>query len=240
MTMYRWHIADPIRFTRSLRVAFEHTGWISADESQTGKVDPHVEREDDIATVAFWYQVGQPKRFAVLPGRAERAWPEIDRVVEGQQMIGTATHSPGALEVKRGVEFTGAGQLLFVPSTDSAYLEVQFSAPDTALTGLVLRLTRAPEYGKWRILLDGRDVTALDGFPDWLVRGAQDLYGKELQVRDLYVGSFNFAPGPHTIRFEAAGRSVFSSGGVLGLDSVRLRERWHKLRKPLVTATPRR
>ena len=35
----------------------EHTGWMSADETETGKVDGHVPREDDIATAAFWYQV---------------------------------------------------------------------------------------------------------------------------------------------------------------------------------------
>ena len=40
-----------------------------------------------------------------------------------------------------------------------------------------------------------------------------------------------------TLRFEAAGRNVLSTGGALGLDSVRLRQRWHKLRKPLVAAT---
>jgi hypothetical protein len=240
MTMYRWHIADPIRFTRSLRVTFEHTGWIPADESETGKIDPHVEREDDIATVAFWYQVGQPKRFTAFPGRTERAWPNLDRVVEGQELLTTAMHSAGTLEVQRGFDWTGAGQLFFVPSSDSAYLEVRFSAPDTALTGLVLRLTHAPDYGRWRILLDGRDVTALDGYPDWQTRGAQDFYGRDVTVRDLYLGSFSFAPGSHVIRFEAAGRSGMSTGGALGLDSVRLRQRWHKLRKPLLPATPRR
>ncbi len=239
MTMYRWHVADPIRFTRSLRVTFEHTGWIPADESQTGKVDPHVEREDDIATVAFWYQVGQPKRFAPIPPRAERAWPDLDRVVEGQALLAGAVHSPGTLEVQRGVEFTGAGQLFFVPTSDSAYLEVKFTAPDTALTGLVLRLTHAPDYGRWRVLLDGKDVTSLAGYPDWQAQGAQNLYAKDVAARDFYVGSFSFAPGPHTLRFEAAGRSGMSSGGALGLDSVRLRQRWHKLRKPLVPATPR-
>ena len=239
MSMYRWHIADPIRFTRSLRVTFEHTGWIPPDESETRKIDPHVEREDDIATVAFWYQVGQPKRFTTFPSRAERTWPDLDRVIDGQQLLGSAAHSPGTLEVQKGVDWTGAGQLFFVPSSDSAYLEVKFSAPDTAVTGLVLRLTHAPDYGRWRILLDGRDATALEGYPDWQTRGAQDLYGRDVTVRDFYLGSFSFTPGLHTIRFEAAGRSGVSSGGALGLDSVRLRQRWHKLRKPLVPAAPR-
>ena len=39
----------------------EHTGWITGDETESGKIEGHVEREDDIATVAFWYQIGQPE-----------------------------------------------------------------------------------------------------------------------------------------------------------------------------------
>ena len=77
--LYRWHIADPVRFTKSLRFEIEHTGWITGDETTTGETAGHVEREDDIATVAFWYQVGQPKRFTTLPPLAERMLPEPGR-----------------------------------------------------------------------------------------------------------------------------------------------------------------
>ena len=62
-TLYRWHILDALRFTKSFRFEIEHTGWMAADETATGKVDGHVEREDDIATVAFWYQQGEPQTF---------------------------------------------------------------------------------------------------------------------------------------------------------------------------------
>jgi hypothetical protein len=238
MTMYRWHIADPIRFTRSLRVEFEHTGWISADESETGQVNGHVEREDDIATVAFWYQVGQPKRYAALPDLAGRTFPTLDRVIEGQEMLGTASHSAGTVRLQKGYDWTGAGQLFFVPSSDTAFLEVRFRVEDSTLSGLVLRLTRAPDYGRWRILLDGRDATTLANYPDWNPRGAQDLYAADRAVRDLYLGSFRLAPGLHTLRFESAGRNALAAGNALGLDSVRLRQRWHKLRKPLRPPTP--
>jgi hypothetical protein len=237
-TMYRWHIADPIRFQHSLRVTFEHTGWMSADETATGRVDGHVEREDDIATVAFWYQVGQPRRFTTLPSLAERTFPDLDRVVEAKDLIRTARRSAGTLELQRGYDWTGEGQLFFVPSTDSAFLEVTFPVADTTRSGLVFRMTRAPDYGRWRILLDGRDVTALADYPDWDPRGAQDLYARDVEVRDLYLGSYSLAPGTHTVRFELAGRNGLSSGDVLGFDSIRFRERWHKRRPSLRAATP--
>ncbi len=81
-TMYRWHLNDPVRFRTSLRFVIEHAGWMSADETSTGKVEGFVEREDDFATVAFWYQRGQPKRFTTLPSAKERKLPSIDTIIE--------------------------------------------------------------------------------------------------------------------------------------------------------------
>jgi len=237
-TMYRWHVADPIRFTRSLRFELEHTGWMSADETATGRVDGHVEREDDVATVAFWYQVGQPKRFTTLPSLAERTFPNLDRVVEAKDLIGGARRSAGRLELQRGYDWTGDGQLLFVPSTDRAFLDVEFQVADSTRAGLVLRMTHAPDYGRWRILLDGRDVTALDGYPNWNPRGPVDFHSRDLEVRDLYVGTYALAPGAHRLRFEAAGRSALSAGNLLGFDSIRFRQRWQRQRPSLRPATP--
>jgi hypothetical protein len=110
-TMYRWHLADPVRFTRSLRFEIEHKGWMSADETTTGKVEGHVERDDDFATVAFWYQVGQPKRFATMPALKERKLPEIDAVVEGAELLKTAKTEAGAASLQAGSAWTGAGRL---------------------------------------------------------------------------------------------------------------------------------
>ncbi len=232
-TMYRWHVDDPIRFTESLRFEIEHTGWISADETESGEIDGHVEREDDVATVALWYQVGQPKRFATLPGLEERTFPNLDRVIEGKDLIEGARHSAGEIELQRGYDWTGEGQILFSPSTDDAFLELEFPVDDSERSGLVLRLTHAPDYGRYRILLDGREVAELEDYPDWNPRGPRDLYASRIEVRDLYLGSYTLSQGRHTLRFESVERNPFSAGNLLGFDSVRLRERWHKKRKSL-------
>jgi len=201
-------------------------------------VDGHVEREDDVATVAFWYQVGQPKRFTTLPSLAERTFLNLDRIIEAKDLIGGARHSPGSLELQRGYDWTGDGQLFFVPSSDSAFLEVEFAAPDSTRSGVVLRMTRGPDYGRWRILLDSRDVTTLEDYPDWNPRGPRDFYSAGVDVRDVYLGSYSLSPGAHRLRFESAGRSALSTGNALGFDSIRFRQRWHKLRHPLRPATP--
>lgn len=46
--LYRWHIVDPIRFQQKLRVTIQALGWQSG-----GRFRP---LQDDIASVAFWYQ----------------------------------------------------------------------------------------------------------------------------------------------------------------------------------------
>jgi len=232
-TMYRWHIEDPIRFTKSLRFEMEHTGWISADETETGEVDGHVEREDDIATVAFWYQVGQAPRPTPLPPLAQRAFPGLDHVIEGRTMLATARHSGGALELQAGYDWSGDGQIFFTPAADDAFLEVDFTITDDERRGLVLRLTSAPDYGRYRVFLDGTEVTRLSDYPEWNPQGPRDLYAPGVEVRDWYLGSYALTPGTHTLRFETAGRHPFSTGNRLGFDSVRLRERWQKKRPSL-------
>ncbi len=46
--LYRWHIPDPIRFTKDLRVTIQALGW--QDDGT------YLPLADDIASVAYWYQ----------------------------------------------------------------------------------------------------------------------------------------------------------------------------------------
>jgi hypothetical protein len=231
--MYRWHIADPVRFTKSLRFDIEHTGWISADETESGKIEGHVEREDDIATVAFWYQKGQPKRFTALPPLAARRFPNLDRIVEGQALLATASRTRGSAELQKGYDWTGEGQVFFRPTGDKSALEIDFDVAKEEYRALVLRMTYADDYGAYRVLLDGKSMPLLDDGTHPPQAPVLDFYARDLDVRDVYLGSLKLPPGKHTLRFEAAGRHPLSKGNALGIDSVRLRERWAKKRKLL-------
>jgi hypothetical protein len=59
--MYRWHIGDPIRFEQDLRVTIQALGW-----RQGGRYLP---LQDDIASVAYWYQTLPAAPFPALPDR---------------------------------------------------------------------------------------------------------------------------------------------------------------------------
>ncbi|OGJ91374.1 MAG: hypothetical protein A2268_07910 [Candidatus Raymondbacteria bacterium RifOxyA12_full_50_37] len=59
--LYRFHIMDPIRFKQDLKVTMQAIGWRSEGR--------YLPLQDDIASVAYWYQTEPHKRFPKLPDR---------------------------------------------------------------------------------------------------------------------------------------------------------------------------
>ncbi len=59
--LYRWHIMDPIRFQDDLRVTIQALGWRSGGR--------YLPQQDDISSVAFWYQTLPTAPFPALPDR---------------------------------------------------------------------------------------------------------------------------------------------------------------------------
>lgn len=57
-SLYRWHIPDPIRFQERLKVTVQDLGWKNFNTKHFDVVEErkYLQRQDDIATVAFWYQ----------------------------------------------------------------------------------------------------------------------------------------------------------------------------------------
>ena len=63
-SLYRWHIADPVRFDKDLRVTMQALGWKPKGTPGEGAYLP---LQDDIASVAFWYQAEPHAKFPPLP-----------------------------------------------------------------------------------------------------------------------------------------------------------------------------
>jgi hypothetical protein len=61
--MYRWHIMDPIRFQKSLRVTIQDLGWKSGGR--------YFQQQSDISSVVFWYQSEPHRKFPVFPTKDE-------------------------------------------------------------------------------------------------------------------------------------------------------------------------
>jgi hypothetical protein len=58
---YRWHVTDPIRFEEDLRVTIQSLGWQSEGR--------YLHLQDDLAAVAYWYQLEPHNPFPALPGK---------------------------------------------------------------------------------------------------------------------------------------------------------------------------
>ena len=59
--LYRRHIMDPIRFDKDLKVTIQALGWRSGGR--------YLPLQDDISSVAFWYQTEPHAPFPNLPDK---------------------------------------------------------------------------------------------------------------------------------------------------------------------------
>lgn len=60
-SLYRWHITDPVYFKNDIRVTMQALGWRSEGR--------YLPLQDDISSVAFWYQDGINQTPAKLPDK---------------------------------------------------------------------------------------------------------------------------------------------------------------------------
>lgn len=60
-SLYHWHIMDPIRFEKDLRVTIQALGWQSEGR--------YLPLQDDLSSVAFWYQTEPHAAFPKLPDK---------------------------------------------------------------------------------------------------------------------------------------------------------------------------
>jgi Protein of unknown function (DUF2961) len=59
--LYRWHITDPVRFEKNLRVTIQALGWRDGGR--------YLPLQDDISSTVFWYQTEPHAAFPKLPGK---------------------------------------------------------------------------------------------------------------------------------------------------------------------------
>jgi len=57
---YRWHVLDPVRFNEDLRITIQSLGW---------GPDGYLPLQDDLASVAYWYQLEPHNPFPKLPAK---------------------------------------------------------------------------------------------------------------------------------------------------------------------------
>jgi hypothetical protein len=186
---YRWHVVDPIPFEKSLRFEIEHTGPPAG--SATGA---YVERPDDFASVAFWYQVEPHKPFGAVPAVEQRLpYSLADAQELTMESVRLAQGGTPSL-VRRSVALAAQGP--------GALLEVEFEVKKPGRFDLVAYLPQGPDSGTYQVALDGE------------ASGAPRVFFSPAAVMPAgrILGSFTFTPGRHRLRFTCIGKAPASRG----------------------------
>jgi hypothetical protein len=154
ISAYRWHVPDPIPFSRALRFTVEHGG--TNDTPGT-----------DYSSVAFWYQTHPRAPFPPLPADLLPLEPwrprKLAGVLDAEDLLGEARATGGRLEVQDmgGFEsatatWSQARQLWWVGARPGARLTLPLRAERAGRYTLEGVFTRARDYGNVRLSVNGR------------------------------------------------------------------------------------
>ena len=213
---YRWHLNDPMVFKTGIKVTFEHMGWMSQDENPKYQSNSWNEREDDYASVAYWYQTGTPTFTARAPGIRERTLPALDRVIAyGCDFADAKRHGPGNAVRQPSNLYDGQQHLVYRPAQQAgSWLEIPIEVKKKEPLRLIVVVSRSADGGQYKASLNGVRL----GRPI-------DLYAAAPATQDVELLDFWPDPGTYTLRLDAVGKSAQSEGFVCSVESVRLRER---------------
>ena len=206
VSAYRFHIADPVPFRKSLRVELEHKG---TQDFGGGSSSGFIERDDLMASVAFWYQTEPHQPWPALPdGPARLPFDDIPLVI-GYKAVPAARHSGHRVEEQALWQPVADGkQFLFVSENPVGWVEIPFRTEQETAGELIARFVRCWDFGIYRVLLDGREVAVVD------------LYGSAHSVVPQSLGKQTLAAGEHSLRFECRGKTEKSKGVFLGFDTL--------------------
>ena len=204
---YRWQIADPVPFTKSLHVEIEHSGWTN---TPSGKVHSGFEeRPDDFSSVAFWYQTPFRTDLPELPvGQARIPYGNAE-VIDTEFLYPKTKVEKGELEVQKGV-FWEQNILFFSQAIKGSSLTIPFEVKQEGRYEVMPTLISSYDYGIYTATLDGKPVG-----------GTMNLYASDVLMPQGYpLGRFDLKKGTHELKFICQGKADSSTGSWLGVHQI--------------------
>lgn len=216
--VYRLHLESPITFERSIKVEIEH-GDNGVSNRRGGK-------NNNYASVAYYY-VSQPQRLLGPLPPADQRLPKFEPppephvpegVVEAHRMKYDKPDK-GSLEKQMMEGFTtterkgwlGDSQLFRAHAAEDDVQELTFETTGTIKGDGALRLTRARDYGRISISLDGKTIVrSFDG------------YAERVEPAVVPLNNLNLKSGRHVLRVRVTGKNDKSEGYNWGIDYLRV------------------
>ncbi|HXJ93362.1 MAG TPA: DUF2961 domain-containing protein [Terriglobia bacterium] len=223
LTGYRWHVPDPVPFTKSLWAGIEHAGWTSNPDGSVRSA--FEERPDYFSSVAFWYQAGVNEGLAEPPYGDARLPLGNALQIAVEDSVGDCRTTKGKASVQKDV-FWGKDLLFFEAQGEGARIDVPVDVPESGRYEIIAEIAKAPDYGNYTALLDGQPTnldtrqpaTSEIPFPGPEV---YHNYLPEVYVaQERPLGWHQLSSGKHTLTFVCTGKDERSSGYNFGLNDV--------------------
>lgn len=215
---YRWHLNDPVVFNTGIKVTMEHMGWVSPDENPADQSTSWNEREDDYASVAFWYQTGQSTFAERAPGAEARRLPSLDRVsVRASDVASHLRHGAGEVETRATLDggVDGRKVLVYRPAgTGGGWLDVPIQVAAKEPLRLAITGERGQDGGRYQAYVNGIKVGPV-----------LDFYSETRETHEFPLLDFWPDPGTYTVKLQAVGRNPRSTGSSARIEALRLLER---------------
>ena len=220
---YRWHVLDPIPFTKSLWAGIEHAGWTyNADGSLRSGFE---ERPDFFSSAAFWYQTGVNEDLPEPPFGEVRLPLGNARQIAVEDSLAEVTTVKGKAVVQREVDW-GRDLLFFEAEGLGSRIDIPLDVAETDRYEIIARIAQEPDSGDYYALLDGKPTNvdnrqaATSEIPS---TGSEVFrnYLPEIYIAvDHPLGWLQLSKGRHTLSFICAARDSRSSGYNLGVNDV--------------------
>ena len=227
LSAYRWHVPDPVVFTKSIWAGIEHSGWTSNPDGSVRS--GFEERPDNFSSVAFWYQKGVNEGLSEPPYGDERLPFGNAQQIAVEDSIKDVTTQGGEASVLRDVDWS-KDLLYFKAQAVGSRLNVPVDVNEGGLYEIVAEIAEGPDYGDYTILVDGQPTnvdTRKPATSEIPLPGPEVFhnYLPELYVaRDRTLGMFQLSPGRHILSFIVNGKDPHSVGYNLGINDVVLQK----------------
>jgi hypothetical protein len=137
------------------------------------------------------------------------------QTLEGEALAGSARATVGAAAAQSmtiGAGWSGNAQLLWTGGAAGAVLDIAFDVAAPAVYAVELYFTRAPDYARIAVQIDGNSmVSSLDISAPSVAPPAP-----------FQAGRAPLVAGPHTLSVRIEGKNAQSTGYLVGLDQIRL------------------
>ena len=231
ITAFRWHLDDPVPFTKSLRVEIERRSYLWVWDHEKGRrwVDPQGApdaraglfdfkyRPDWFSSVAYWYQEGVAPRFWDFPAGPDRLLEEVFIHPQESTTLKRIRHAEGTraerysnrvCNLKKGFRLRN--------EKVGGWAEFPFTLARRGRYAIAIWQCLHPSAGVWKVSLRGPGLDrvvhpALD-FWDYLASRAENWPENHHHgtIQITKAGVHVLDPGDYTLRFECVGSNPLS------------------------------